>query len=180
MLTSATDGSQVRIYDGIPQTTHQTVKLQTVLLPLFADVEQQCRQLQEIRTCRTSESRQSLLYNSLSATSFTLMPPTRESSSSSVDRSQPLHRESLRPSGDAGIVPPPDVALSLSMRYIDGVSRCVVFTGSKDAVLVLGRREGAHRFHYSRRRRSVRRLHLRSKVLSLRVESCCVRRRTLG
>ena len=51
LLTSATNGSQLRIYDGIPQTTHQTVKLQTVLLPLFADTEQQCRQLQEIRTC---------------------------------------------------------------------------------------------------------------------------------
>ena len=135
LLTSAMDWSQVRIYDGIPQTTHQTVKLQTVLLPLFADVEQQCRQLQEMRTCRTSESCQPLLYNSLSATSFTLMPPTRESSSSSssVDRFQPLHRESLRPSGDAGIVLPPDVALSLSTRYIDGVSRCVVSTGSEDA-----------------------------------------------
>ena len=128
LLTSATDGSQLRIYDGIPQTTHQTVKLQTVLLPLFADIEQQCRQLQEIRT---SESRQPLLCNSLSATSFTLTPPTPESSSP-VDRSQPLHRESLRPSGDAGIVPPPDVALSLTMRYINGVSHCVVFTGSED------------------------------------------------
>ena len=30
LLTSATNGSQLRIYDGIPQTTHQTVKLQTV------------------------------------------------------------------------------------------------------------------------------------------------------
>ena len=134
LLTSATDGSQLRIYDGIPQTTHQTVKLQTVLLPLFADIEQQCRQLQEIWMCRTAESRQPLLYNNLSATSFTLMPPTRESSSSSspVDRSQPLHRESLRPSGDAGIVPPPDVTLSLTTRYINGVSHCVVFTGSED------------------------------------------------
>ena len=134
LLTSATDGSQLRIYDSIPQTTHQTVKVQTVLLPLFADTEQQCRQLQEIRTCRTSESRQPLLCNSLSATSFTLMPPTPESSSSSspVDCSQPLHRESLRPSGDAWIVPPPDVALFVTMRYINGVSRCVVFPGSED------------------------------------------------
>ena len=74
LLTSAMNGSKLRNYDGIPQTTHQTVKLQTVLLPLFADTEQQCRQLQEIRTCRTSESRQPLLCNSLSATSFTLTP----------------------------------------------------------------------------------------------------------
>ena len=54
LLTSATNGSQPRIHDGIPRTTHQTVTLQTVLLPLFADTEQQCRQLHEIRTCRTS------------------------------------------------------------------------------------------------------------------------------
>ena len=131
LLTSATDGSQLRRYDGIPQTTHQAVKLQTVLLPLFPDIEQHCKQLQEIRTCRTSESRQPL---NLSATSFMLTPPTPESSSSSspVDHSQPLHRESLRPSGDAGIEPPPDVALSLTMRYINGVSRCVVLTGWED------------------------------------------------
>ena len=134
LLTSATNGSQLRIYDGIPQTTHQTVKLQTVLLPWFADTEQQCRQLQEIRTCRTSESRQPFWCNSLSATSFTLTPPTPESSSSSspVDRSQPRHRESLRPTGDAGIISPPDVALFLTTRYINGVSCCVVFTGSED------------------------------------------------
>ena len=134
LLTSATNGSQPRKHDGVPQTTHQTVKLLTVLLPLFADTEQQCRQLQEIRTCRTSESRQPLLCCSLSATSFTLTPPTPESSSSSspVDHSEPLHRESLRPSGDAWVVPPPDVALFLTTRYINGVSHCVVFPGLED------------------------------------------------
>ena len=104
LLTSATNESQPRVHDGTPQPTYQTMKPQTVLLPLPADAEQQCRQLQEIRTCRTSESRQPLLCCSLSAISFTLTPPTSESSSSSspVDRSQPLHRESLRPSGDPG------------------------------------------------------------------------------
>ena len=42
-----------------------------------------------------------------------LLPPTPEPSSSSspVDRSHPLHRESLRPSGDAGISPPPYVVV---------------------------------------------------------------------
>ena len=39
LLTSATKGSQLRIHDGIPRTTHQTVTLQTVLLPLFVDTE---------------------------------------------------------------------------------------------------------------------------------------------
>ena len=115
LLTSARNGSQPRIHDGIPRTTDQTVTLQTILPPLFEDTEQQCRQLQEIRMCRTSESRQPLLSKDLSATSFTLTPPTPEPSSSSspVDRSQPLHWESLRPSGDAGISPPPYVAESL-------------------------------------------------------------------
>ena len=103
LLTSATNGSQPRVHDGVPQTTYQTVKPQTVLLPLPTDAEQQCSQLQEIRTCRTSESRQPLLCCSLSAISVKLTPPTPESSSSSspVDHSQPLHGESLRPSGNA-------------------------------------------------------------------------------
>ena len=76
LLTAATNGSQMRIYDGIPQTTLKTVKLQTVRLPWLADTEQQCRQLQEIRTCRTSELRQPFWCNNLSATSFTLTPQT--------------------------------------------------------------------------------------------------------
>ena len=70
LLTSAMNGSQPRIHDGIPRSTDQTVTLQTVLPPLFADTELQCRQLQEIRMCRTSESRQPLLSKNLSATSF--------------------------------------------------------------------------------------------------------------
>ena len=63
-------------------------------------------------------------------TSLALFPPTPEgtSSSSPVDRSQPLHRESLRPSSDAGISPPPYVAAS----FISGVHRCVVSTGPED------------------------------------------------
>ena len=134
LLTSATKGSQPRIHDGIPRNTHQTVTLQTVLLPFFPEIEQQCKQLQDIQTCRTSQSRQPLWCSNLSATSFTLTPPTPESSSSSspIDRSQPLHRESLRPSGDAGISPPPYVAASLTMSFISGIHRCVVSTGSED------------------------------------------------
>ena len=134
LLTSATKGSQPRIHDGIPRKTHQTVTLQTVILPLFPEIEQQCKQLQDIQTSRTLQSRPPLWCNNLSATSFTLTPPTPESSSSSspVDRSQPLHRESLHPSGDAGISPPPYVATSLTMSFISGVHRCVMFTGSED------------------------------------------------
>ena len=76
--------------DLLTSATYQTMKPQTVLLPLPADAEQQCRQLQEIRTWRTSESRQPLLCCSLSAISFTLTPEF-SLSSSPVDRSQPLH-----------------------------------------------------------------------------------------
>ena len=83
LLTSAMKGSQPKICNGIPRKTHQTVTLQTVLLPLFPEIEQQCKQLQDIQTCRTSQSRRPLWCNNLSATSFTLTPPTPESSSSS-------------------------------------------------------------------------------------------------
>ena len=133
LLTSATIGPQLRVYDGVPQTTLQAVKLQTVRFPWLTDSEQQCRQLQEIRTCRTSKSRQPFCCNNLSATSFTLTPPTPVSSSSSspVDRSQPLYQESLRPTGGAGIKATPDVALFLTKRVIHGVCRCVVLTGSE-------------------------------------------------
>ena len=84
--------------------------------------------------CQTSESRQPLLCNNVSVTSFTLTPPTPESSSSSspADRYQPLNRELLRPSSDTWIVTPPGVSLFLTSRNITGVSRCVVFPGSED------------------------------------------------
>ena len=67
-------------------------------------------------------------------TSLALLPPTPEctSYSSSADRSQPRHRESLRPSDDAGLSPPPYVAASLTGSFISGVYRCVVFTGPED------------------------------------------------
>ena len=108
--------------------------LQTVRFPWFTDSEQKCRQLQEIRTCRTSRSRQSVWCNNLSAISFTLTPPTPvfSSSSSPMDRYQPLHRELLRPTGGAGIKVPPDVAPLLTVKVIHRVCRCVVLTGSED------------------------------------------------
>ena len=98
LLASAMRESQPGVDDCVPQPTYQTVKPETVLLPLTTDAEQQCRQLQEIRTCRTSESRQPLLLCSLSAISSTHTPPWNtpefSSFSSSVDRFQPLRRES--------------------------------------------------------------------------------------
>ena len=64
------------------------------------------------------------------STSLALFTPTPEgtSSSSPVDRSQPLHRESLR----RYVCISSYVAVSLTMRYISGVNHCVVFTGSED------------------------------------------------
>ena len=40
-----------------------------------------------------------------------------------------MHRELLRPSSDAWLVPPPDVVLFLTTRYVNEVGRCVVFPG---------------------------------------------------
>ena len=88
--------------------------------------------------------------------------------------SQPLHRESLRPSGDAGISPPPYVATAESTVVLCLQGRRTL------VVLVLGRCEETHRLHYSLRRRMVRRLHRRLTVLSLCIESRCVCRVTPG
>ena len=68
------------------------------------------------------------------STSFALFPPTSECSSCSslVESSQPERRDSLRPSSEALLVLPPDVALFLTKRVIHGVCRCVVLTGSED------------------------------------------------
>ena len=75
LLASAMRDSQTGVGDCVPQPTYQTVKPETVLLPLPPDAEQQCRQLQEFRTCRTSESRQPPLLCSLSAISSTRTLP---------------------------------------------------------------------------------------------------------
>ena len=117
----------------MPQPTYQTVKPETVLLPLPTDAEQQCRQLQKIRTCHTSESRQPLLLCSLSAISFMRTPPWNTPEfSSSVDHFQPLRRESLRPSGDTWIVPLADVPLFLTTKCTNRVGHCDLFPGSED------------------------------------------------
>ena len=102
--------------------------LQTVHFPWLTDSEQQCRHLQEIRTCQTSRSRQSVWCNNLSAISFTLTPPTPvfSLSSSPMDHYQPLHRELLRPTGGAGIKAPPDAALLLTEKVILLCSTCRV------------------------------------------------------
>ena len=112
--------------------------------------------------------------NRCGSTSFALLPPTPEytSSSSPVKSSQPIHRELLRMSCDMCLVQPPDGILSLTTRYVNAVGRGSVFRSRRTTlvVLVLGRREEAHRLHYFLQRRSVCRLHLRLKALSLCVE----------
>ena len=136
LLASAMRESQPKVDDRVPQPIYQIVKLETVLLPLPTDAEQQCRQLQEIGTCRTSESRQPLLLCSLSAVSSTrTLPwntPEFSSSSSSVDRFQPLQRESLRSSCDTFIAPPAKVSLFPTTKCTNGVDRCDLFSGSED------------------------------------------------
>ena len=67
-------------------------------------------------------------------TSLAPSPPTPEcmSYSSPADRSQTRHRESLRPSDDAGLSPPPYVAESLNGSFVSEVCRCVLCTGPED------------------------------------------------
>ena len=57
LRTSATIRSHLEVDDGVPQTTLRAVMLQTVRFPWLTESEQQCRHLQEIRTCQTSRSR---------------------------------------------------------------------------------------------------------------------------
>ena len=68
------------------------------VVPPSPDIEQPCRQLQDSLTCRTPQSRQPWLLCNLSAISSThTMPgklPEFSSFSSSIDRFQPLRRES--------------------------------------------------------------------------------------
>ena len=92
LLMSALRDSQPEVDHYVPQSAFQTVKSENVLVPTPPDTEQQCRQLQHFRMCRTSESRQPPLLCSLSAVSSACMlpqkPPEFPSSSSSIDRFQ--------------------------------------------------------------------------------------------
>ena len=85
------------------------------VVPPSSDIEQPCRQLQDSLTCWTPESHQPWLLCNLSAGSsaHTLPRKLQEFSSfpSSMDRFQPLRRESSRPTGDALLPPPADDCL---------------------------------------------------------------------
>ena len=112
--------SQPGVGDCVPQPTYHA--------------EQQCKHLQEFRTCQTSESRQPLLLCILWAISSTrTLPwntPDFSSSSSAIDRLQPLHRESLCPPGDT-LIPPAEVSLFPTTKCTNGVDRCDLFPGSE-------------------------------------------------
>ena len=88
-----------------------------------------------LQTCRTPESRQPPLLCSLSAVSSTRMlprkPPEFSSSSSSIDRFQPLRRESSRPTGDALLPPPADDCLFPGVNAPNIVGHCKPFPGSE-------------------------------------------------
>ena len=105
------------------------------VVPPPPDIEQPCRQLQDFLTCRTPESCQPSLWCSLSFFSFArTLPrtlPEFSSSSSSIDRFQPLRQESSRPMGDALLPPPADDCLCPGVNTPNTVGRCEPFPGSE-------------------------------------------------
>ena len=105
------------------------------VVPPPPDIEQPCRQLQDFLMCRTPESRQPSLWCSLSASSSACTLPRKlpefSSSSFSIDRFQPLRRESSRPTGDALFPPPADDCLFPGVDTPNTVGRCEPFPGSE-------------------------------------------------
>ena len=97
------------------------------VVPPPPDIEQPCRQLQDFLTCRTPESRQPSLWCSLSASSSVRTLPRKlpgfTSSSFSIDRFQPLCRESSRPLADD--------CLFSGVDTPNTVGRCEPFPGSE-------------------------------------------------
>ena len=87
---------QIQPLSAVVSGTDAGITATPFVVPPSPDIEQQCRQLQDFRTCRTPESRQPPLLCSLSAVSSTRTlprkPPEFSSSSSSIDHFQPLRR----------------------------------------------------------------------------------------
>ena len=90
---------QIQPLSAVVSSTDAGITATPFVVPPSPDIEQQCRQLQDFRTCRTPESRQPPLLCSLSAVSSTRMvpwkPPEFPSSSSSIAVSS-LSAESRR------------------------------------------------------------------------------------
>ena len=79
---------QIQPLSSVVSSADAGITATPFVVPPSPDIEQQCRQLQDFRTCRTPESRQPPLLCSLSAVSSTHMvpwkPPEFPSSSSSI------------------------------------------------------------------------------------------------
>ena len=103
---------QLQPLTTVVSSTDAGITVTPFVVPPPPDIEYPCRQLQNFLTCRTPESRQPSLWYSLSASSSARTLPRKllefSSSSSSIDRFQPLRRESSRPTGDALLPPPAD------------------------------------------------------------------------
>ena len=126
---------QIQPLTAVVSSTDAGIKVTPFVVPLPPDIEQQCRQLQDFLTCRTPESRQPSLLCSLLVISSvcTLLRklPEFSSSSSSIDRFQPLRRESSRPTGDALLPPQADDCLFPGVDAPNTDGRCEPFPGSE-------------------------------------------------
>ena len=105
------------------------------VVPPPPNIKQLCKQLQDFLTCRTPESRQPSSWCSLTASSSARTLPRKlpefSSSSFSIDRFQPLRRESSRPTGDALLPPSADDCLFPGVYTPNTVGRCEPFPGSE-------------------------------------------------
>ena len=100
------------------------------IVPPALDIERPVMQLHDFLTYRTSESRQSSLLLSLSASSSALKLPKFSSSSFSLDRFQPLRGKTSPPTGEAMLPPPADDCLVPGLDDPNTVVWCEPFLGS--------------------------------------------------
>ena len=103
---------QLQPLTTVVSCTDAGIMVTPFVVPPSSDIEQPCRQLQDSPTCRTPESRQ-------------------RSFSSSIDRFQPLRRESSRPMGDTLLPPPLNDCLCPGVDTPNTVGRCVPFPESE-------------------------------------------------
>ena len=105
------------------------------VIPPDLGMEREVMQPQDLQTYRTSESRPSFSLFSLSASSSTLTPTQKPvkflSSSSSIDRSQPLGGTTSPPPGEALLLPLADDSLIPGLEDPNTAVRREPFPGSK-------------------------------------------------
>ena len=137
VIVSPSDVSvgQLQPLTTVVSCTDAAIMVTPFVVPPSPDIEQPCRQLQDFLTCQTPESRQPSLLCSLSAVSSACTLPWKlpkfSSSSSSIDRFQPLRRESSRPTGDTLLPPSADNCLLQGVDTPKTVGRCEPFPGSE-------------------------------------------------